>query len=116
MRRGACDSVGVLAAVLAVFTQAHAQYPARPLRIIVPTSTGGASDTVARLMSQPLSERLGQQVVVDNRAGASTMIGTEAAAKSAPDGYTLLIAPPVFAINPSLYKKCRTTRYVTLFR
>jgi tripartite-type tricarboxylate transporter receptor subunit TctC len=105
MRRSACDSVGVLAAVLAVLTQAHAQYPARPLRIIVPTSTGGASDTVARLMSQPLSERLGQQVVVDNRAGASTMIGTEAAAKSAPDGYTLLIAPPAFAINPSLYKK-----------
>ena len=116
MIRIACIGRLILVAALMVLTVAHAQYPTRPLRIIVPTSTGGASDTVARLMSPSLSERLGQQVVVDNRAGASTMIGTEAVAKSAPDGYTLLMAPPAFAINPSMYKKCRMTRCVTLLR
>lgn len=94
-----------LAAVLTGIAQVNAQYPTRPLRIIVPTSTGGSSDTVARLISQPLSERLGHQVVVDNRAGAASMIGTETVARSAPDGYTLLMAVPALATNPSMYKK-----------
>jgi tripartite-type tricarboxylate transporter receptor subunit TctC len=85
--------------------EVDAQYPTRPLRIIVPTSTGGSSDTVARLISQPLSERLGQQVVVENRAGAASTIGTETVARSAPDGYTLLMSVPALATNPSIYKK-----------
>jgi tripartite-type tricarboxylate transporter receptor subunit TctC len=85
--------------------QAQQNYPARPLRIIVPSSAASSPDSVARVMSQPLSERLGQQVVVDNRAGAGTLIGTELVAKAAPDGYTLLMAPAALTINPSLYKK-----------
>lgn len=94
-----------LAAGLTGFAQGHAQYPIRPLRVIVPTSTGGSSDTAARLISPPLSERLGQQVVVENRAGAASMIGTEAVARSAPDGYTLLMSVPALATNPAIYKK-----------
>jgi len=94
-----------IAIVSTAIAPADAQYPVRPVRIIVPTSTGGGSDTVARLIAKPLSERLGQQVVVDNRAGAATMVGTESAANSAPDGYTLLVAPPAFAVNPLLYRK-----------
>jgi len=84
----------------------HAQtsYPARAVRIIAPSSAGGAADRVARVVAPPLSARLGQPVVVDARPGAGTIVGTEAAAKSAPDGHTLLIALPALAINPSIYK------------
>lgn len=87
--------------------QALAQgvYPARPVRIIVPTSPPGGADVVARLIAQPLSERLGQQVVVENRAGASTMIGGELAAKAPADGYTLLMGISTLAINPATFKK-----------
>lgn len=87
--------------------QALAQgvYPTRLVRIIVPTSPPGGADVVARLIAPPLSERLGQQVVVDNRAGASTMIGGELAAKSPPDGYTLLMGISTLAINPATFKK-----------
>ena len=87
----------------AVFAQAP--YPTRPIRIIVPTSPPGGADVVARVMAQPLSERLGQQVVVENRAGASTMIGGEAAARAAPDGYTLVMGISTLAINPATFKK-----------
>jgi len=83
----------------------NAAYPERPLRWVVPYAAGGSSDTVARLISQKLSERLGQQVVTDNRTGAGTLIGTEIVAQSAPDGYTLLVATPPLAVNPALYKK-----------
>jgi tripartite-type tricarboxylate transporter receptor subunit TctC len=72
---------------------------------VVPYSAGGSTDTVARIVGQRLSERLGQQVVVDNRTGAGTLIGTEIVARSAPDGYTLLMATPPLAVNPSLYSK-----------
>ncbi len=96
----------LLMAALALPPAAVAQsYPSRPLRIIVPSSAASSPDSVARQLSQPLSERLGQQVVVDNRAGAGTLIGTEMVARAAPDGYTLLMAPAALAINPSLYKK-----------
>ena len=80
-------------------------WPARPIRIIVATSPPGGADMVTRLVAPGLSERLGQQVVVENRAGASTMIGHELAAKAAPDGYTLCMGISTLAINPATFKK-----------
>lgn len=80
-------------------------YPQRPIRLIVPYAAGGSTDTVARLVGQRLSDRLGQQVVVDNRTGAGTLIGTEIAAQAAADGYTLLMATPPLAVNPALYSR-----------
>lgn len=82
-----------------------ADYPAKPIRLIVPYAAGGSTDTLARILAYPLAERLGQQVVIDNRTGAGTIIGTEIAAKSVPDGYTLFMATPPFAVNPALYGK-----------
>jgi len=84
---------------------AHAAYPDRPVRLVVPYSAGGSTDTVARLVGARLSERLGQQFVVDNRTGAGTLIGTEIVARAAPDGHTLLMATPPLAVNPALYEK-----------
>lgn len=81
------------------------RYPERPLRVVVPYSAGGSSDSVARIVGHRLTERLGQQVVIDNRTGAGTLIGTEIVAQSAPDGYTLLVATPPLAVNPALYPK-----------
>jgi tripartite-type tricarboxylate transporter receptor subunit TctC len=80
-------------------------YPARPVRIIVPFGSAGATDIVARVVGHWLSERLGQQFIVDNRPGAGSNIGTEAVVRSAPDGYTLLLVGPPAAINASLYEK-----------
>jgi tripartite-type tricarboxylate transporter receptor subunit TctC len=93
------------AAVLpAVLRVAKAEsYPARPVRLIVGFPPGGASDIVARLMAQRLSERLGQQFIVENRPGAGTNIGTAAVVRSTPDGYTLLYATTPNAINATLY-------------
>jgi tripartite-type tricarboxylate transporter receptor subunit TctC len=82
---------------------AAAEYPERPVRLVVPYSAGGSTDTVARLVGARLTERLGRQVVVDNRTGGGTIIGTEIVARAAPDGYTLLMATPPLAVNPSLY-------------
>jgi tripartite-type tricarboxylate transporter receptor subunit TctC len=84
---------------------AQGTYPTRPIRIIVPTSPPGGADVVARLVAPGLAERLGQQVFVENRAGASTMIGGEAAAKAPPDGYTLLMGISTLAINPATFRK-----------
>ncbi len=75
------------------------------MRLVVPYSAGGSTDTVSRIVGHRLSERLGQQIVVDNRTGAGTLIGTEIVARAAPDGYTLLMATPPTAVNPSLHKK-----------
>ena len=80
-------------------------YPARPVRLIVPSSPGGGTDISARIIAPRLSEYLGQQVVVENRPGAGTMIGGEVVARSAPDGYTLLMGISTLAINPAIYKK-----------
>lgn len=80
-------------------------YPIRPIRMIVPFAAGGPTDVVARIISQRLAESLNQQVVVDNRAGATTIIGTEMGAKAAPDGYTLLMIAASHSIIPSLYPK-----------
>jgi tripartite-type tricarboxylate transporter receptor subunit TctC len=85
-------------------TLAQPQYPARPVRIIVPTSPPGGADVVARALAQGLSERLGQQVIVDNRAGASTMLGHEIAAKAPPDGHTLVMGISTLAINPATFR------------
>jgi tripartite-type tricarboxylate transporter receptor subunit TctC len=94
------------AAFPALSRVARAQsYPARPVRIIVPFAPGGPNDLFARLMGQWLSERLGQSFVIDNRTGAGGNIGTEAALKAAPDGYTLLQIGPSHAINATLYDK-----------
>jgi tripartite-type tricarboxylate transporter receptor subunit TctC len=86
----------------------HAQdYPAKPVRLIVPSSPGGGTDTTARIVAPRLTELLGQQVVVDNRAGAAAMLGSEFVARAAPDGYTLLIGQSTLVIVPSLYRKMR---------
>ena len=82
------------------------QYPGKPLRLIVPWTAGSGTDLMSRMIAQKLGETLGQQVVVDNRGGAGATIGTEIAAKSAPDGYTLYIGGSVsMAISPVLYPK-----------
>jgi tripartite-type tricarboxylate transporter receptor subunit TctC len=101
--------------VLAFTTCAHAaqrsaadgaarDYPSRPIRVIVPQAPGGSNDIMARYVGGVLSERLGRQVVVDNRAGAEGMIGTETVARANPDGYTLLMASTAFTMNPAVIK------------
>jgi tripartite-type tricarboxylate transporter receptor subunit TctC len=80
------------------------QYPARPIRLIVPFPPGGSNDIVARLIGTHMTERLGRSVLVDNRGGAGGTIGTEAAVRSQPDGYTLLVISVAYAYNPALYK------------
>jgi len=92
--------------VFATLAQAQQNYPNQPIRLIVPWPPGGGVDTSARIISQPLSERLGQSVVIENRPGAGGNIGTEAAAKAKPDGYTLLMASSSpNAINIHIYPK-----------
>ena len=96
--------VGSLLASTISAALAQPSYPTRPIRIIVPTSPPGGADVVARSIAPGLSERLGQQVIVDNRAGASTMLGGELAAKASPDGYTLMMGISTLAINPATFK------------
>src|SRR5215475_7470098 len=94
------------AALPAVPRLAWAQaYPSRPVRVIVPFAPAGTTDILARLIGQWLSERLGQQFVIENRPGASTIIGTEAVVRAPADGYTLLLATPSSAINATLFEK-----------
>jgi tripartite-type tricarboxylate transporter receptor subunit TctC len=80
-------------------------YPTRPVRLIVPLAAGGATDIVARLMGQWLSERLGQPFVIDNRPGAGGNLGTETVVNARPDGYTILMTSTTNAINATLYDK-----------
>jgi tripartite-type tricarboxylate transporter receptor subunit TctC len=91
------------AAASAAFAQA--QYPTQQIRMICAFPAGGGTDLTARLLAEQMQKILGQPVVVDNRTGASGMIGTDAAAKSKPDGYTLLVASGEIALNPHLYPK-----------
>src|SRR5262245_39767124 len=117
MRRGTRASFIVvpslsvlLSAALLLVTPATVcgqQYPVKPVRLIVPSSPGGGTDASSRFIAPKLSELLGQQVVVENRPGASTLIGLEAAAKSAPDGYTLVMASSTIAILPTMKKGVR---------
>ena len=83
----------------------NTDYPARPVRVIVPAGPGGILDIVMRLLAPKLEEVMGQTLVIDNRTGAATIIGTEMAARAAPNGYTLLVCGQPLAVNPNLYRK-----------
>jgi tripartite-type tricarboxylate transporter receptor subunit TctC len=103
MRRLAALAL-LLALVSSLSWPAAAEYPDRPVRLIIPFPPGGSNDVVGRLVANQLSEKLGHKVFVDNRGGAGGVLGTEAAAAAAPDGYTLLIVSIAHAVNPALYK------------
>jgi tripartite-type tricarboxylate transporter receptor subunit TctC len=98
-------AVLVAAGMSASHAQAPASYPNQQIRIVCPFPAGGGTDLTARLLGEYLHKSLGQPVVIDNRTGASGMIGTEAAARAKPDGYTLLVASGEIALNPHLYPK-----------
>ena len=93
-----------LAIPLCPVVEAADTYPSKPVRIIVPFAPGGGPDVVARIITPQLTERLGKQVFVENHGGAGGVLGCEIAAKSAPDGYTLLVVSGSYAVNPSFYK------------
>jgi tripartite-type tricarboxylate transporter receptor subunit TctC len=101
------SAVCACAAALLVTAPALAQlaYPVKPVRLIVPLAPGGPSDTLARTLALKLTEVIGQSVVVENRAGAGGVVGTEIAAKSPPDGYTMILVSNSFTINASLYPR-----------
>ena len=96
---------GLMAAALAVFGSAWAAWPDKPLKIVVAFPPGSSTDIVARALSVPLSEALGQPVVIENKPGAGGNIATVGVARSAPDGYTFLMHSVAYAVNPSLYSK-----------
>ena len=105
---GACRSISamVIACLFAGMPFAQAQdYPVRPVRLVAPFPAGGGADSVARLIAEQLSESFGRQVIVDNRPGASNIIGTDLVAKAPPDGYTILLAINNHVINASLFPK-----------
>src|SRR5712692_10446709 len=95
----------LLIASLAIGASLAQEYPSRPVRMVVPFSPGGSTDTLARIVGQKLTERTGQPVIIENRAGAGGNIGAEQVARSAPDGYTLLLGGVPQAISASLYSK-----------
>lgn len=104
MRKHPATGAGVSFLLAIAAVAAAADYPQRPVRLVVPSAPGGAMDIVARVISPRLGEELGQQIVVDNRGGAAGNIGNELAARAAPDGYTVLIGNiGTISINPSLY-------------
>ena len=89
----------------APLTHAADSYPARPIRLVVPTGAGGITDILARMIGQKLGERLGQQVIIDNRDGANGVVGSQLVATAPPDGHTLLMVYPAHPVNPSLIAK-----------
>ena len=98
-------TITLLSQAVATAHVAAADYPTRPIRLIVAQTAGGNSDMVARAYGQRMGERLGQQIVVDNRGGGAGIIATELVVNAQPDGYTLLLSPTAHAINPSLIAK-----------
>lgn len=96
---------GLAMAVVLVGPSAAQTYPTRSIRFIAPFAAGGGTDLIARTLAQKLTGALGQSVVVDNRSGANAVIGTEIAAKSPSDGYTIMIATPTLTVNPSMVRK-----------
>ena len=97
--------IGVAMTLALVASSAAQVYPTRSIRFIAPFAAGGGSDLIARKLAQKLTEALGQPVVVDNRTGGSGVIGTDATAKAAPDGHTIMMTTPTFTVNPGLMKK-----------
>ena len=92
--------------VLAIFSLANAQtFPTRPVRVVVPVPPGGSLDVMARILAPKWGEVMGQNVIIDYRPGANTIVGSELVARAAPDGYTLLINTLPFVVNPALYRK-----------
>ena len=109
--RAAWNSVALalaLAASYSISGSAADDYPSRPIRIIVPYAPGGGADTVARIVARRVSDTIGQPIVIENRTGAGSILGTDAVAKAEPDGYTLLLGQsgPI-SINPAVYKDLR---------
>jgi tripartite-type tricarboxylate transporter receptor subunit TctC len=102
--RAFCTTIALLTFLGTVDAWAES-FPSRPIRIVVPTQPGAAQDIIARLLQPHLEKSFGQPVIVENRSGASTMIGTDAVAKAAPDGYSLLIVPTTFTVNAALNAK-----------
>src|ERR1700754_749683 len=106
LRRAA---IGLIAMSFAACVQTHSavaqDYPSRPVKWVVGYPAGGATDILARLIGQRLSERLGQQFVVENKPGAGNNVGTESVVNADPDGYTVLLVNPANGINASLYTK-----------
>ncbi len=98
-----CAALGLFVG-LATTPAAAQSYPDKPIRLIVPYAVGGGTDAIARLLAQQLRARLGQPVLVENRGGAATLIGTEAVARASPDGYTLLLHTDMLPLFPMLYK------------
>jgi len=109
MNTPVCGTWGAVAVAIAVAWPAAAdaqavRYPSKPIRIVNPLTPGGAVDLIARPIAQKLSEAWGQPVIIENRPGAGTTIGTEVVVRAAPDGYTLLAAPAAISVNVSLYR------------
>lgn len=96
--------LALLFSVLAAATASAQSWPTKPVRLVAPFAPGGGSDFIARLIAQKLSERLGQQVVVENRPGAGSNLGAEYVVRSLADGYTILLTPASYTVNTSLYK------------
>jgi len=100
----ALRSALVLFAMICTVTVNAQTYPAKPIRLIIPFPPGGSNDIVGRIVAVSLGERLGTQVIADNRAGGNSIIGTELVANAPPDGYTLLVISTSFTTNPIIHK------------
>src|SRR5262249_55685899 len=104
-RRDFIGLLGSAAMMLPATARAAESYPTRTIRLIVPYPPGGGTDIVGRIVGEKLQASLGQPIVIDNPGGAGGVLGTEVAAKAAPDGHTLLLVPTSHVINPSIYAK-----------
>lgn len=97
--------IAILPATWVPLAPAQQPFPSKPIRIVSPFAPGGGNDTLCRILAPRIGENLKQQLIIENRAGANGIVGTEVAARSAPDGYTLVLIPSGHAVNASLYKK-----------